>query len=143
VYAVAVASTACQARSVSRAAREAVTVLAVDDYAPYRIVEAEVVSATPGFELVGEAASGQDALDAVVRLRPDLVLLDVNMPGVDGIQTSRRLAGASHPTVVVLVSADDTAVSASDLSSCGAAAFLPKSHFSPSTLRAVWARHGA
>jgi DNA-binding NarL/FixJ family response regulator len=127
---------------VSRPVRETVTVLAVDDSEPYRVIAAEVVNATQGFELIGEAASGQDAVDAASRLRPDLVLLDVHMPGADGLQTSCHLAGASHPTVVVLISADDTAVSDEDLSGCGAAAFVPKHRLSPRTLRAVWARHG-
>jgi len=124
------------------AVRPTITVLAVDDYAPYRTVAAQVIAATPGFELVGEAASGEDAVEAAIRLRPDIVLLDVNIPGADGIQTSRRLAAASLPSVVVLISSDETAVSDDELSGCGAADFVPKQYLSPRMLRAVWARHG-
>jgi DNA-binding NarL/FixJ family response regulator len=126
---------------VSRTGGETITVLAVDDYEPYRVAAAAVVNATPGFEFIGDVASGEDAVDTVIRLRPDVVLLDVNMPDADGIQTSRRLAGATHPPVVILVSAEDDAVADDVLSSCGAAAFVPKRRLSPHMLRAIWARH--
>jgi DNA-binding NarL/FixJ family response regulator len=124
-------------------ARTTIGVLTVDDYEPYRVAAAAVVAATPGFELVGEVASGEDAVAAAMRLRPDLVLLDVNLPGADGIQTSQRLTGASDPPLVVLISADDGAVSDDDLGGCGAAAFVPKHLLSPRTLQAVWARRSS
>lgn len=121
--------------------RTHIGVLTVDDDAPYRVAVAAVVDATPGFELVGEAASGEDAVIAVIRLAPDLVLLDVNLPGADGIDTSRFITGAAHPPVVVLISAEEAAVSDDDLRSCGAVAFVSKRLLSPRTLRAVWAHH--
>jgi two-component system, NarL family, invasion response regulator UvrY len=123
-------------------ARETVTVLAVDDHETFRVAARAVVAATPGFELVGEAVSGEDAVATALRLSPDLVLLDVNMPDVDGLQTSRRLAGFQRPPVVVLVSAEEDAASEQEVAGCGAAAFVKKREFSPGTLRAVWARHG-
>jgi DNA-binding NarL/FixJ family response regulator len=123
-------------------AREAVAVLAVDDHEAFRIAARAVVAATPGFELVGEAASGEGAVAAALRLAPDLVLLDVNMPDVDGLQTSRRLARCVRPPVVVLVSSEEDAAIGQEVSECGAAAFLDKREFSPRTLRTLWARHG-
>ena len=74
----------------------------------FRGIAREVIDATPGFEAVGEAASGEEALAAVARLDPQLVLLDVRMPGLDGIEVARRLR-ATHPdTVVVLISIEDS-----------------------------------
>jgi two-component system, NarL family, invasion response regulator UvrY len=127
---------------VARIAREIVSVLAVDDHEAFRVAARAVVTATPGFELVGEAASGEDAVGASERFAPDLVLLDVNMPDVDGLQTSRRLAGGERPPVVVLVSSDADAASQQEVAGCGAVAFVEKRHLSPRTLRALWARHG-
>ena len=84
-----------------------VRVLTVDDQAVFRGIAREVIDATPGFEWVGEAASGEEALEAVARLAPQLVLLDVRMPGLDGIEVARRLR-ATHPdTVLVLISIED------------------------------------
>ena len=87
----------------------AVRVLTVDDQAIFRGVARAVIDATPSFEAVGEAESGVEALAAVERLAPDVVVLDVRMPGLDGVEVARRL-GASHPgTLVVLVSVEDAA----------------------------------
>src|SRR5829696_277048 len=84
-----------------------VGVLTVDDQTLFRMAAAAVVDATAGFEAIGEAASGEEALRLSSALRPDLVLLDVRMPGMDGIETARRLAVAQPDTVVVLVSIED------------------------------------
>jgi CheY-like chemotaxis protein len=75
----------------SPAASRAVRVLTVDDQAVFRRIADDVIAATQGFEAVGEAGGGDEALEAVQRLAPDLVLLDVRMPGVDGIEVARRL----------------------------------------------------
>ena len=74
-------------------------VLTVDDQPLFRSAAAAVVDATPGFEAVGEASSGEEALRLSSELRPDLVLLDVRMPGIDGIETARRLAATRPETV--------------------------------------------
>ena len=120
--------------------RSCVGVVTVDDHEAFRRSIREVIDATPGFELLGEAASGEAALGVVAELAPALVLVDVRMPGMDGFETARRLR-ATHPAAtVILVSSDDIAESVSD--SCGAAAFVPKREFCGATLRRVWAEHG-
>ena len=84
-----------------------IRVLTVDDQAVFRGIAREVIDATPGFEAVGEAASGEEALEAVARLAPQLVLLDVRMPGLDGIEVARRLRVTHPDTVLVLISIED------------------------------------
>ena len=79
-----------------------VRVLTVDDQVLFRRVARDVIDATPGFEMAGEAACGDEGLEAVERLAPDLVLLDVRMPGISGIEVARRLA-ATHPELVVVL----------------------------------------
>jgi two-component system, NarL family, invasion response regulator UvrY len=119
-----------------------VRVLTVDDQPVFRGVAREVIDATPGFELVGEAASGEEALEAVARLTPQLVLLDVRMPGLDGIEVTRRL-GASHPdTVVVLISIDDSIDLPSAAQLGQAVPLLRKQDFGPRLLSRIWREHG-
>jgi DNA-binding NarL/FixJ family response regulator len=104
-----------------------VGVIAVDPREPFRRAAREVVAATPGFAWLAEAASAEEALEAAVQLRPGLVLVEANMPGIDGRETARLLEEALPATVVVLVSADGTP----DLQT-----------LTPGALRALWERHG-
>lgn len=112
-------------------------VLIVDDQAIFRAAARDVVAATPGFLLVGEAASGPEALRAIDRLAPDLVLLDVRLPGMSGVEVARRTA-ASHPaTKVVLISADDPRTLPAIGALRGAVALVRKQELSPGRLRHV------
>jgi len=86
---------------------QSVRVLTVDDHESFRRAARDLVGGTPGFESVGEACCGLDAIDMVAARSPQLVLLDVRMPGITGVETARRMR-AEHPdVVVVLVSTDD------------------------------------
>jgi DNA-binding NarL/FixJ family response regulator len=112
-----------------------VRVLIVDDQATYRSAMRSVVEATDGFVVVGEVASGEESLAVAGRLRPDLVLMDVNLPGIDGIEATRRLTdGAGGPVVILLSTyAEDDF----DLDGCPAA-YVAKASFGPDRLVRAW-----
>jgi CheY-like chemotaxis protein len=113
-----------------------VRVLIVDDQEPFRRAMAAVVAETDGFVVVGSASSGEESLRMAATLRPDLVLMDVALPGIDGIEATRRLTGAPGDPVVVLLSTYDQ--DQVDLAGSGAAAFVAKAAFGPDLLSAVW-----
>jgi two-component system invasion response regulator UvrY len=122
--------------------RDRVTVLAVDDQTMFLDVAREVVAATPGFEWVGGATSGAEALDAVTRRSPALVLLDVRMPGMDGIETAARISERHPDVVIVLMSIEDSPALAPAARASGAAVLVRKREFGPGMLRRLWSRHG-
>jgi DNA-binding NarL/FixJ family response regulator len=117
-----------------------VTVLAVDDQPVFLRAARALIAATPGFEQVGQATSGPQALELAASLRPDLVLLDLRMPGMDGAETARRLHESDPETVIVLISIGDVPPSAA---SPAIAAHLRKQALSPRALARIWAVHGA
>ena len=117
-----------------------VRVLVVDDQEPFRQAMATVVQETDGFVVVGAAASGEESLSAAADLRPDLVLMDVHLPGIDGVEASRRLTGKDRRTVVVLLSTYDA--DQFDLSESGAATYVAKATFGPDRLTEIWEIHG-
>ena len=119
-----------------------VRVLTVDDQPVFRDAARAVVSATPGFEPLAEVGSGEDALALLDKLQPDVVLLDISLPGIDGLETCRRLRSARPAPLVVLISADDDPALRDSASEYGAAAFVAKQELRPGILRALWERHG-
>ena len=129
-------------RKRDRANGQGVRVLTVDDQAVFRSVAHDVIAATPGFEPAGEAESGEEALAEVARLNPDLVLIDVRMPGIGGIEAGRRIAAAHPGTVVVLISIEDTEEIARGAHLGGVAALVRKQDFGPTLLRRLWDAHG-
>lgn len=115
-----------------------VRVIVADDQAPFRKAARTVLDAADGFELVGEATSGEDAVALVGSLRPDLVLMDIAMDGIGGIEAARSIA-ATHPgTMTILISTYREKDLPLQASTCGAAAYLHKSDISEHVLRALW-----
>jgi DNA-binding NarL/FixJ family response regulator len=118
----------------------AVQVLICDDQEAFRSAARQVVNATHGFEVVGEAATGEASVVAAGRLHPDLVLMDVHLPGIDGLEASRRIRD-QHPTVaVLLLSTYDPEDFATRMASSGAFAFISKGAFGPDRLAEAWTR---
>ncbi len=119
----------------------AVTVLIVDDQAPFRLAARAVVEATDGFDVVGEVETAEASLDAVRELHPDLVLMDVNLPGMDGLEATQRILAEDGPppTVVVVLSTYEAAEFGPRATEAGAASFISKSDFSPDRLEQAWA----
>ncbi len=119
-----------------------VRVLVVDDQDVYRRVLGEVVEETEGFTVVGYASSGEESLVVADALQPDLVLMDVNLPGIDGITATQRLSRRLRPPSVVLLSTYDETDFGGLAGESGALAYIPKSAFGPERLKAVWADIG-
>jgi DNA-binding NarL/FixJ family response regulator len=121
----------------------AVRVLIVDDQAPFRLAARAVVEMTDGFEVAGEADTGEGGVEAARELDPDLVLMDVNLPGIDGLEATRQILGDAGDRVVVLLlstyEADEYAPRAAEV---GAAAYIPKSEFEPDRLTEAWSAAG-
>jgi len=121
----------------------AVRVLVVDDQPLFLDVAQEVIRATSGFRAVGCARSAEAALDWLRADRADLVVMDVRMPGTDGVVAAREVGRLDDPPVVVLCSSDDRPDIAGDPRAHGAAAFYKKERFGAGLLREIWARYGA
>lgn len=117
---------------------ETVSVLIVDDQPPFRTVARTVVGIAPGFEVVAEAESGESAVEAAATSRPAMVLMDINLPGINGIEATRRILAAAADTVVILLSTYDAESLPADAHDCGAARYVHKEDLSPQVLREVW-----
>jgi DNA-binding NarL/FixJ family response regulator len=122
--------------------RDTVGVLIVDDQPPFRDAARAVVDRVQGFALVAEAASGEEAVALSEAMHPDLVLMDINMGEMDGIEATRRIT-TSHPgTVVILVSTYGVDDLPPDARTSGAAAYLNKDELSPRAVRRLWENGG-
>jgi DNA-binding NarL/FixJ family response regulator len=116
-------------------------VLTVDDDEAARRAARAVIAAAPGFTSVGEVASGEEAIEAVVELGPDLAIVDVDMPGIDGYETCQRVL-AVRPRMVVILLSDGAPVSEPAREAAGAAAQTQKAELTPSALHGLWRTHG-
>src|SRR5438046_2139622 len=117
----------------------ATRVLIVDDQEPFRMAARMVVEATEGFEVAGEAETGEDSVRMAHELNPDLVLMDVNLPGINGLEATRQILDGTDRVVILLLSTCEAAEYAPRAAGCGAAAYIPKSEFSPDRLEEAWA----
>ena len=117
--------------------------LVVDDQAPFRIAAKAVLRRVAEFELAGEASSGHEAIELVERLRPELVLMDINMPQMSGIEATRQIVAAHPGTVVILCSTYDMRDLPSDAGSSGAAGYVNKDQLGAELLRRIWAHRDA
>jgi DNA-binding NarL/FixJ family response regulator len=103
-------------------------VLLVDDQPQFRRAAAALINATPGLDLVGEAGSGEQAVDLADELAPDLIVMDVRLPGIDGTEACRRILRTRPDVRIVLVSTYERA-DLPGVDGCGAARFVRKQDF--------------
>lgn len=111
------------------------TVLIVDDHAEFRRTARALLEAD-GFDVVGEAADGESAIVEAKRLQPELVLLDVQLPDVDGFEVAARLAESPDPPAVILTSSRSASSYRRRLAGSPASGFIPKSELSGEALAA-------
>jgi DNA-binding NarL/FixJ family response regulator len=116
----------------------AVRVLIVDDQPTFHDVVRELIAATPGFEWIGSASCGEDGIEQTERLCPDLVLMDVRMPGIGGIEAARQIASRGLPAVVVLITAGELPT---DIPGGTATEIVPKRHLTRKLLKRLWEAH--
>ena len=112
------------------------TVLIVDDHADFR-QSARALLEAEGFNVVGEAFGGEQALAEVERLRPEVVLLDVQLPGEDGFAVAERLAAGGSGATVILISSREAAAYGARLDTAAAQGFLAKRMLSGEALAAL------
>ena len=125
----------------SATAARTVRVLTTDDQSPFRQAARALVDHTRGFEIVAEACDGEAAIEASRRLDPDMVILDVRMAGMDGIETARRLSAEDGTRVIVLVSSADIGELVWLVEGSGVAALVRKHWLTPYLLRGLWVAH--
>lgn len=111
----------------------------VDDQESFRSAARLVIDMSEGFELVGEAESAEEGLALAAELSPDLVLMDINLPGIDGLEATRRLVAGETARVIVLSTYEASEYETRSLEA-GAVAFMSKSDFEPDNLRRAWDR---
>jgi DNA-binding NarL/FixJ family response regulator len=112
------------------------TVLIVDDHAGFRR-RARALLEADGFDVVGEAESGDEALAACAELHPELVLLDVQLPDVDGFEVARRLHGVNGGVAIVLTSSRDRSDFGSLVAESPVLGFVPKGELSGAAIAAL------
>jgi DNA-binding NarL/FixJ family response regulator len=118
--------------------RPEVTVLIVDDQVPFRLAARAVLRRAEGFVLVGEAGDGAEAVQQATELRPDLVLMDINMPNMNGIEATRAILDELPDTTVFLCSTYQRSDLPPEAETSGAAAYVNKEELAPDVLRAMW-----
>ena len=119
-----------------------VRVWVVDDQASFRRATVATVDAMDDFVLAGECDTGETAVERIPEGPADIVLMDIHMPGMGGIEAARHLSEVRHDVMIVLMSTYDVEDLPVSASACGAASYLHKERLSPDVLRRLW-RAGA
>jgi DNA-binding NarL/FixJ family response regulator len=114
----------------------AMTLMIVDDHRSFRDAARRVLE-NAGFEIVGEAADGESALDAIPGLRPDVVLLDVQLPGIDGFEVATRLTERGGGPLIVMTSSREATHFGALVEQSGARGFIHKADLSGPAIAAV------
>jgi DNA-binding NarL/FixJ family response regulator len=125
------------------AATAPVRVLVVDDRGPVRSAARAVIEMTDGFAFAGEAETGEDGVDRALELAPELVLMDINLPGINGCEATERIREHLPGTVVFLVSTYASGDIPGNAKTCGAATYIRKERLGPDALERLWTIHGA
>jgi two-component system, NarL family, invasion response regulator UvrY len=114
-----------------------VDVLIVDDQPPFRSVARAVVGLVDGWRVTAEAETGEAAVVEAARSHPKVVLMDINLPGISGIEATRRIVAAAPATTVILMSTYNAADLPADAADCGAVGYLRKEDLTPAALLAL------
>jgi DNA-binding NarL/FixJ family response regulator len=114
--------------------RPVTRVLIVDDQATFRSAVRLVVDLSDGFEVAGEAETGEDAVSLAAELQPDLVLMDVNLPGIDGLEATRRIVASGSGARILVLSTYSRGEYEAAATAAGAVAFVSKDDFGPDSL---------
>ena len=114
------------------------SVLIVDDHPSFRLTARALLEAE-GFDVVGEAADGESAIEAAHRLRPEVLLLDIQLPDIDGFDVTERLMSNGSSPVIVLTSSRDASEFGALVERSGARGFIPKAELSGAALAALLA----
>jgi DNA-binding NarL/FixJ family response regulator len=112
--------------------------MVVDDQAPFRMAARAVIRRSEGFSLAGEAENGVKALELANEIHPDVVLMDINMPEMGGIEATRRIVAELPDTFVILCSTYDISDLPPDAKDSGARAYVHKEQLGATTLRRLW-----
>ena len=119
-------------------ADECVRVWVVDDQASFRRATAATLDAMDDFVMAGECETGESAVERIAGGGADIVLMDIHMPGMGGIEATRQIHAAQPDLIVVLMSTYDVEDLPAAASNCGAAAYLHKERLSPELLSRIW-----
>lgn len=116
-----------------------VGVMLVDDQRPFLLAAKALFARLDGFDVVGQASSGEEAVDVAADVHPALVLMDVNMPGIGGIEATRRIVAADPDVMVILCSTYELTDLPADATTSGARGYVKKERLEPDVVQRIWA----